>query len=362
MKKGLRIQEKHQKAVSKLKGAAQIMSPELPQKPKLKNLAGLSKKSVAHTLGKMEEAKEKLKKAKNRADRKALNKKVIKGVERRVKGKKAREAANAANVAAKSVETTLKAEHKAKNFVKHQLISANAKYQQANAHALQKKLKEHKLLKLEAKNAMAKSIINRSIEEKAIKSSAKKAQLKSQNEILNKVVKHGLKEKTELYNSIANSLGKKVMGNLDVIYEHDEKEISKILTAYRANMMKHDQEMFKETKDLKDSGELTSAQYKKLRTYGEEYSDLIKSLKGADDQLNIWKQEAADTHEMNKEYLDWSIGIHQYINQTVTAALQKKYQNWLQMEQAQWKTEEGVMIEGMEIGARLASYMRVGFL
>jgi hypothetical protein len=76
---------------------------------------------------------------------------------------------------------------------------------------------------------------------------------------LNKVVKHGLKEKTELYNSIANSLGKKLMGNLDVIYEHDEKEISKILTAYRANMMKHDQELFKETKDLKDSGKLTSA-------------------------------------------------------------------------------------------------------
>jgi hypothetical protein len=175
MKKGLRIQEKHQKAVSKLKGAAQIMSPELLQKPQLKNLAGLSKKSVAHTVGKMEEAKEKLKKAKNRADRKALNKKVIKGVERRVKGKKAREAANAAKVAAKSVETTLKAEHKAKNFVKHQLISATAKYQQARAHRLQKKLKEHKLLKLEAKNAIAKSIINRSDEEKAIKSSAKKA-------------------------------------------------------------------------------------------------------------------------------------------------------------------------------------------
>jgi hypothetical protein len=175
-------------------------------------------------------------------------------------------------------------------------------------------------------------------------------------------VKHGLKEKTELYNSIANSLGKKVMGNLDVIYEHDNKEISKILMAYRANMLKHDQEIFKEGKDLKDSTKLTAAYYKKLRIYGEEYSDLVKAMNAADDQLNVWRQEATDTHEMNKEYLDWSIGIHQYLNQTVTAALQKKYQNWLQMEQAQWKTEEGVLVEGMEIGAKLASYMRVSFL
>lgn len=174
-------------------------------------------------------------------------------------------------------------------------------------------------------------------------------------------MKAGLKEKTELYNSIANSLGKKVMRNLDVIYEHDNKEIQKILQAYRANMMKHDKELFKGAKDLKDSSKVTAAFYKKLRTYGEEYSDLNKALKAADDKLNGWRKEAIDTHEMNKEYLDWSVGIHQYINQTVTAALQKKYQNWLKMAQVQWKTEEGVLVEGMEIGARLASYMRVSF-
>jgi hypothetical protein len=83
MKKGLIIQKKHQKAVMKLKGAAQKMGPQLPQlpqKPQLKKLASLTKKSVAHTVGKLEEAKEKLKTAKNRAVKKALNKKVTKSV------------------------------------------------------------------------------------------------------------------------------------------------------------------------------------------------------------------------------------------------------------------------------------------
>jgi len=149
-----------------------------------------------------------------------------------------------------------------------------------------------------------------------------------------------------------------LLENLGVIWRHDYNKISDATKDYRKKIMAHDKVLLGIQQAIKDGTRPLKDFYKKLRTYGEEYSDITKSLKSADDEMLSWQMEAADAKQMNKEYRQWSGSVNQEINLVVKAALEKKYHHWLELQNAEFKILEGGVMGGIEIGAKFATYMR----